>query len=141
VSNNLAIPVEELTMSEAGTAEPNSDPLKAVADAMEAAVEAAKEGAADARETAERMLPVAGGMLATFAYKTCYAISYGVVFPSVLIARSVPQDNPVVHGLVDGARAARDMVEEMKARNELPQVESGPSLPTEGEHPAAPAVS
>jgi hypothetical protein len=127
-------------MAEAGAVE-NSDPLKAVADAMEAAVEAAKEGAADARETAERMMPAAGTMLATFAYKTCYAISYGVVFPSVLLARSVPQDNALVHGLIDGARAAKDMVEEMKVRNAMTHVESGPALTPEGEHPAAPAVS
>ena len=90
-------------MSEAGAAE-NSDPLKAVADAMEAAVEAAKEGAADAREIGRADAPGRGtGCSRTFAYKTCYAISYGVVFPSVLLARSVPQDNALVHGLVDGA--------------------------------------
>ncbi len=127
-------------MADAGAAE-NSDPLKAVADAMEAAVEAAKEGAADARDTAERILPVAGTMFAKFAYNTCYAISYGVVFPSILIAKSVPQDNALVHGLVDGARAAVDFVEEMKAKNQMTQVESGQALPTETEHPAEPAVS
>jgi hypothetical protein len=127
-------------MSEAGAAE-NPDPLKAVADAMEAAVEAAREGAADARETAERALPVAGTMLAKFAYNTCYAVSYGVVFPSVLLARSIPHDNALVHGLVDGARAAADMVEEMKARHETSLIESGPALTQENEPPATPAVS
>jgi hypothetical protein len=100
-------------MSEAGTPA-NPDPLKAVADAMEAAVEAAKAGAADVRETAERALPVAGGMLSKFGYNVGYAVSYGVVFSAVFVARSVPQDNAVVHGLVDGARAAIDMVDEMK---------------------------
>ena len=127
-------------MSEAEATEKN-DPLKAVADAMEAAVEAAKEGAADARETAERVLPVAGTMFAKFAYNTCYAISYGVVFPSVLLAKSVPHDNALVHGLIDGARAAVDMVEEMKARNDTPQVESGHTIAQEPEQPATPAVS
>lgn len=127
-------------MSEAGAAE-NPDPLKAVADAMEAAVEAAKEGAADARETAERVLPVAGTMLAKFAYNTCYAISYGVVFPSVLLARSVPHDNALVHGFVDGARAAADLVEEMKARHQTPLAGSGQALPQESEPPATPAAS
>lgn len=127
-------------MSEAGAAE-NPDPLKAVADAMEAAVEAAKEGAADARETAERALPIAGTMLAKFAYNACYAVSYGVVFPSVLLARSVPHDNALVHGLVDGARAAADMVDEMKARHETSLVASEPALTQETEPPATPAVS
>ncbi len=127
-------------MSEAGATE-NPDPLKAVADAMEAAVEAAKEGAADARETAERMLPVASTMMAKFAYKTCYAISYGVVFPSVLLAKSVPQDNAMIHGLVDGARAAIDLVEEMKIKNESPQIEANDAISSQGEHPITPAVS
>ena len=80
-------------------------------------------------------------MLATVAYKTCYAISYGVVFPSVLLAKSVPQDNALVHGFIDGARAAKDMVEEMKTRHEIGQVESGSALTSGGEQPAAPAVS
>lgn len=93
-----------------------SDPLKSVADAMEAAVLAAKDGAASARETASNMLPGLGGLLSKVAYNTSYAISYGVVFPTVLIARSIPQNNPLVHGLQDGAHAAKDMVEEIKSK-------------------------
>jgi hypothetical protein len=93
-----------------------SDPLKAVADAMDAAVKTAKEGAEELRATASDALPAAGQMLSRVLYKTCYAISYGVVFPSVMIARSVPKDNAAVHGLIDGAHAAIDMVDEMKTR-------------------------
>jgi hypothetical protein len=90
------------------------DPLKMVADAMEAAVQAAKDGAADAKATAAEAVPAAGKMLSNLVYNACYGISYGVVFPSVLVARSIPTNNPVVHGLVDGARAAIDMVNEMR---------------------------
>jgi hypothetical protein len=90
------------------------DPLKMVADAMEAAVQAAKDGAADAKATAAEAVPAAAKMLSNLVYNACYGISYGVVFPSVLVARSIPRDNPVVHGFVDGARAAIDMVNEMK---------------------------
>jgi hypothetical protein len=100
-------------MSDAGVT-PGPDPLQAVADAMEKAVEAARGGAAEAREAAARALPEAGGLLSKLAYNTCYAVSYGVVFPSVLAARSVPQNNAVVHGLIDGAQAALDLVDEMK---------------------------
>jgi hypothetical protein len=32
------------------------------------------------------------------------------------VARSIPKNNPIVHGLVDGAHAAIDMVDEMKKR-------------------------
>jgi hypothetical protein len=131
---------EEAPMSEAGATE-GPDPLKAVADAMEAAVEAAKEGAADAREAAERALPVAGGMLSKLAYNTCYTISYGVVFPSVLLARSVPQNNAVVNGLVDGARAAMDLVGEMRSKNGPPAGGTDQATGHGGEQSGTPPAS
>ena len=102
------------------SAEPGPDPLKGVADALEAAVEAAKQGATDARETAHAVLPVAANVLSNLVYKVSYGVSYGVVFPAVLLARSLPQDNPVSHGLLDGARAAIDMVDEMKGKAPAP---------------------
>jgi hypothetical protein len=93
-----------------------SDPLKTVADAMEHAVQAARDGAADARARVDQALPAVNRFMSRFVYTTCYTISYGVVFPSVLLARSVPKNNPLVHGFVDGAHAAIDMVDEMKKR-------------------------
>jgi hypothetical protein len=92
-----------------------SDPLRAVADAMDAAVHAVKEGAADAKETASKAAPAVGLYLSRFVYTTCYTLSYGVVFPTMFVAKSIPTDNALVHGLVDGARAASDMVAELKA--------------------------
>jgi hypothetical protein len=97
---------------EAGT----SDPLKTVADAMEHAVKAAKEGALDAKAKVDEALPSVNRFVSRFVYTTCYTVSYGVVFPTVLLARSIPKDNAIVHGLVDGAHAALDMVDEMKKR-------------------------
>lgn len=104
-------------MSTESAAETGSDPLKAVADAMDAAVKAAKEGAEEARATAIDALPAARQFLSRSMYNTCYAISYGVVFPTMLVVRAVPKDNAMVHGLVDGARAATDMVDEMRAKS------------------------
>jgi hypothetical protein len=92
------------------------DPLKSVAEAMEAAVQTAKEGIAGASATVSEATPAATKLLTSLVYNTCYGLSYGVVFPSVLIARSIPKDNPVVHGFVDGARAAVDMVDEMRGK-------------------------
>ena len=80
------------------------DPLKTVADALDVAVKAAKDGAADAKATAGKMLPAAGRFLSRFVYTTSYTLSYGVVFPAVLIAKSMPANNAVVHGFVDGAQ-------------------------------------
>ena len=104
-------------MSEDASAQvQTSDPLKTVADAMEHAVAAARDGAADARARVDQALPGVNRFVSRFVYTTCYTVSYGVVFPSVLVARAIPKNNPIVHGLVDGAHAAVDMVDEMKRR-------------------------
>ncbi len=104
-------------MSEGITSEATSgDPLKSVADALETAVQAAKDGAADAKATVEKALPAASQFVSRFVYTTCYTFSYGVVFPTVLIAKSIPTNNAVVNGFVDGARAASDMVDQLKSR-------------------------
>ena len=102
----------------------SNDPLRSVADALDAAVQAAKGGVKDVRVTASGALPALNSFLSGLTYKTCYAVSYGIVFPTALVARAIPQENAVVHGLIDGARAAIDMVKEMKAKS------------LSGEHPA-----
>ena len=89
---------------------PSADPMHAAADAMATALQAARDGAADARERVDQLIPAVGGFLNRLTYTTCYAVSYGVVFPSLMVARAVPKDNAIVHGLVNGARAARDAV-------------------------------
>jgi hypothetical protein len=103
-------------MQSESVASTGSDPLKAVADAMDAAVNAAKEGVEKARATATDALPAASQFASRAVYKTCYSISFGVVFPAMLIARSIPKNNAAVHGLVDGAQAAIDFVNDMKAK-------------------------
>jgi hypothetical protein len=113
-------------MSESsGTQSPSSDPLKTLADALETAAQAAREGAADARATVNRVLPEANRFLSRFVYTTCYTCSYGLVFPAVLLAKSIPSNNAAMHGFVDGAHAAMDMVDQLKPH----------------QLPAAPAVS
>jgi hypothetical protein len=78
---------------------------------MELAVRAAQQGAADAREAAERFSRTGGLFVARFVYTACYVASYGVVFPTLVVARSIPRDNAAVRGLVDGAGAARRRAE------------------------------
>jgi hypothetical protein len=92
------------------------DPLKTVADALDTAVKAAKDGATDAKATAGKVLPAAGRFLSRFVYTTSYTLSYGVVFPAMLLAKSIPPNNAIVHGFVDGAHAANDLVVQMKHR-------------------------
>src|SRR6516165_7327280 len=90
-----------------------ADPFRTAADAMALAVQAAKEGAADAQARVSEAMPGIAGFLSRLTYTTSYAVSYGVVFPTLLVARTVPKDNAIVQGLVDGALAARDAVEGM----------------------------
>ena len=104
-------------MQTESVASTSSDPLKAVADALDTAVKATKEGIEKARETATGAMPAASEFLSQAAYKTCYGISFGVVFPTMLLVRAIPKDNAVVHGFIDGAHAAIDLVKEMKTKS------------------------
>jgi hypothetical protein len=94
----------------------SSDPLESVADALDAAVQTAKGQVDGALESVSGALPALGGLLSSLTYKTCYTVAYGVVFPTMLVVRTIPKDNAAVHGFIDGARAAIDLVEEMKSR-------------------------
>lgn len=49
-------------------------------------------------------------------YATCYRVAYGVVYATVFLAKSIPQNNPIVQGLVDGGRAAVQAVNEQKGQ-------------------------
>lgn len=109
----------------------SNDPLKSVADALDAAVQAAKGGVEDVRVTASGALPALNGFLSRLTYKTCYAVSYGIVFPTALVARAIPQENAAVHGLIDGARAAIGLVNEMRAKS-LSGKQPATSLPDHG---------
>jgi len=45
-------------------------------------------------------------------YSGSYALAYGVVYAAVFISQSLPRDNPVMHGLRDGGRAAMEQLED-----------------------------
>jgi hypothetical protein len=115
-------------MSEHATSgEPSSDPLRTVAEALEKAVLSATDTAKEAKANVEQALPAASRFLSRFVYTTCYTLSYGVVFPTVLIAKSIPTNNAFAHGLADGAKAAIDAVEQVKNRQlAAPQTGSNP---------------
>src|SRR5689334_12812028 len=104
-------------MSDEATIPAQSDALKSVADALDAAVQAARGGVDATQAAASGALPAVGGFLSTMTYKACYGISYGVVFPTMLVVRAIPKENAAVHGFIDGARAAIDLVDEMRSVN------------------------
>jgi hypothetical protein len=87
-----------------------ADPIRGTADAMGSAVQAIKQGASDVQARISDSIPEVGGFLSRMIYKSSYMLSYGVVFPVMLVVRVVPKNNAMVHGFVDGAVAARDTV-------------------------------
>jgi hypothetical protein len=121
----------------ASTETPSVDPLRSAADAMALALQAARDGASDAQARVSEIAPAVGGFLSRLTYTTCYAVSYGVVFPTLLVTRAVPKDNALVNGLVDGARAAREAIEG-RTHETAPRSAGGecPHIIVPGETPA-----
>src|SRR5271168_4693370 len=103
-------------MTSESVASTSSDPLKIVADALDTAVQTTKQGVEKARATASDVIPAASQLLSQAAYKTCYGISFGVVYPTMLIVSLIPKNNAAVLGFIDGAHAAMDSVKEMKSK-------------------------
>ena len=64
-------------------------------------------------------MPAIGQFVSRFTYTTFYALSYGVVFPTMLVVRAIPKENCIVHGLTDGSAAARDAVTGLKTGTEV----------------------
>jgi len=92
----------------------DSSTALASTDTLGTISQAARDGAADAREMANRVWANTSLFLCRFVYTTSYTISYGVVFPATLLARSIPMDNAAVRGLIDGARAATEKAHEIR---------------------------
>jgi hypothetical protein len=94
------------------------------------AFESVRAGAHELQVRATEALPATSHFLSRVVYKTSYALSFGVTFPVMLVVRIVPKDNAIVHGLVDGAIAARDRVDAWRgeAIEELADSEADDSL-------------
>jgi len=93
------------TSSTTHTAEGRS--RSAAAASRETTGSAAERGASPEAAEAE----VGSDMLQTVSrmfYSGAYALAYGVVYATVFVVQSLPQENPVMHGFRDGGRAAMD---------------------------------
>jgi hypothetical protein len=93
----------------------HSETMLEPTDALSTITRAARDGAADAREMATRVWANTSLFLCRFVYTTSYTLSYGVVFPATLLAKSIPVDNAAVRGLIDGARAASDKAHQVRS--------------------------
>ena len=73
-----------------------------------------RDGAYEIQARASQALPATGRFLGRVVYHTAYAVSFGVTFPVMMIVRVVPKDNALIHGLLDGAAAARERVHDRR---------------------------
>ncbi len=122
----------------------STDPLGNSADAMGGVLQAVKQGAAEAQARISESSSTVGNLLNRLLYRSSYMLSFGVVFPVMLVVRVVPKNNAIVHGLIDGASAARDQVAGLgagSATEVIPEEPAQESLiaangATDGETPA-----
>ena len=82
--------------------------------AMRAVADAFRDASKTATEHAIAVQNVGTGLLRSvsrISYTGAYAISFGIVYTAVFLTQLLPQDNPVMDGFSDGARAAMDSLE------------------------------
>jgi len=80
--------------------------MQAVAAAMRDAAATASEHAAKLKETTSEAGTTALESISRMVYTGSYVLAYGVVYATVFVARSLPQENPVMRGFRDGGWAA-----------------------------------
>jgi len=95
-----------LTDVTAQSADTDEVAIHSIADAMREAAQTASEHAAKVRQSASDAAPKALESISHAFYMGSYVLAYGVVYATVFVARSLPQENPVMRGFYDGGQAA-----------------------------------
>lgn len=98
-------------MSEAMTLNANDATVPMTTGFLTTTKNAMESGIADARAAVEETWPKITEALGKGAYKSAYGLAFGLSFPVLLVAKAIPQNNCVVWGLIDGAKAASDYCE------------------------------
>jgi hypothetical protein len=80
--------------------------MQAVAAAMRDAAATASDHAAKVKESASEAGTTALENISRMVYTGSYVLAYGLVYATVLVAQSLPQENPIMRGFRDGGRAA-----------------------------------
>jgi hypothetical protein len=88
------------------TSEADEDAMQSMADAMREAATTASEHSAQIKQAASEAGPKAIETLSQMFYTGSYVLAYGVVYATVFVAQSPPQDNPIMRGFRDGGQAA-----------------------------------
>jgi hypothetical protein len=95
-----------------------TDTVDSSTGTVAAAPGSVRDGAYEIQARASEALPATGRFLGRVVYNSAYAVSFGVTFPVMMVVRAMPKENALVHGLVDGALAARDRVHEWRGEPE-----------------------
>jgi hypothetical protein len=85
---------------------------------MSTAAGAARDGASNAMAKVRAAVPAVGGFISRVAYSGSYYASFGIVFPTMLVANFVPGGCVLAAGLQDGASAALAAVPCRKQKSE-----------------------
>ena len=96
------------TDAAATTASVDEAIMQSIAEAMREAARTTPEPAAEMGKPTNAAGPRALETISRMVYTGSYVLAYGVVYSAVFVAQSLPQDNPVMHGLRDGGKAAAD---------------------------------
>ena len=86
--------------------------MQAVAAAMRDAAATASEHVAKVKESTSDAGISALESISRMVYTGSYVLAYGAVYATVFVARSLPQENPIMRGFYDGGRAALDELED-----------------------------
>ena len=89
-----------------------NDSAETTAETSEsAAATAVQEGAEAGSKVANTVIPALGNIVSKSLYSGCYAVSFGVTFTAVAVAKVLPLNNVIGRGLQDGAHDAIERLE------------------------------
>jgi hypothetical protein len=109
--------------------EVNHDSRHLAASTRELVALGAQDGATETQEDAAGTWAATSRFVSRFVYNACYTISYGVVFSTTLLAQAIPTNNAAVRGLIDGAHAAVQQLDQLQgAALDSPVAASSPAL-------------
>ena len=97
-----------MTNEIAKTSEADEAAMRSIADAMRDAAATASEHTAQVKQAASEAGPKALETISQMFYTGSYVLAYGVVYATVFVAQSLPQENPIIRGFRDGGKAAVD---------------------------------
>jgi hypothetical protein len=92
----------------AQTGDADEAATRSIADAMRVPTATASQHAAQVKQAAGEAGPKPLDTMSQLFHTGSYVLAYGVVYATVFVAQSLPQDNPIMRGFRDGGKAAVD---------------------------------